>query len=228
MEKKSYIAGVNENTSNLLFSDSKYIQNISETDYYKILLINQIENITMCEKYDKNSNQICLRNLNKKIKNLVIGNQGIKFSLLSDVFCYEAALNELLSEERLGTCHIRTIFLAHFFKNSNLVTGKINYSNFNILHSVIETNIDGTLYILDWTKNLVIEKTLYYYLTNFEEIEKINCNEITKSMYFLKQIQTHMKLFLVFNKAFINDINKNSFLFEPQKSKKTKIKRIKK
>ena len=194
--------GINNNTYNLLFSDTFY--NVDNEYLNDTAVI--IENFTMLNEIDR---LIVLTQSDMfKYKNKTYtyndGEEEYTFSLLEDLFGDDETKRILHSPERYGSCHHASIGmclnLPH--KNSKILTGYINYSDCRILHSVYYYEEDGMEIIYDYTKNIMMRKDEYFRLTNF----KLICNS-----------NISVKAYMVFRDEMMRDIKKNEKVLQLEK-----------
>ena len=105
-------------------------------------------------------------------------NDSYRFSLLSD-FCDK---DELLSEERYHKCHEASygLTLNSPFEGTYLLTGYVNNSDTDTLHSVVEILNEGELCIIDYTLNVIMLKEDYLKITKFKEKSRLSKEELLK------------------------------------------------
>ena len=77
------------------------------------------------------------------------------------------------------------------------------------LHSVVELELDGQVCILDWTKNLIINKKDYIILTGFNKISSISSKDIMKDSDLLNIFDISLKTYTLFRDEIVSDLEKN-------------------
>lgn len=209
--------GINNNTYNLLFSDTFY--NVDNEYLNDTAVI--IENFTMLNEIDR---LIVLTQSDMfKYKNKTYtyndGEEEYTFSLLEDLFGDDETKRILHSPERYGSCHHASIGmclnLPH--KNSKILTGYINYSDCRILHSVYYYEEDGMEIIYDYTKNIMMKKDEYFRLTNFKLINEIEREKLIEDKNFICNSNISVKAYMVFRDEMMRDIKKNEKVLQLEK-----------
>ncbi|MBO6145912.1 MAG: hypothetical protein J6O62_03850 [Bacilli bacterium] len=209
--------GINNNTYNLLFSDTFY--NVDNEYLNDTAVI--IENFTMLNEIDR---LIVLTQSDMfKYKNKTYtyndGEEEYTFSLLEDLFEDDETKRILHSPERYGSCHHASIGmclnLPH--KNSKILTGYINYSDCRILHSVYYYEEDGMEIIYDYTKNIMMRKDEYFRLTNFKLINEIEREKLIEDKNFICNSNISVKAYMVFRDEMMRDIKKNEKVLQLEK-----------
>ena len=209
--------GINNNTYNLLFSDTFY--NVDNEYLNDTAVI--IENFTMLNEIDR---LIVLTQSDMfKYKNKTYtyndGEEEYTFSLLEDLFGDAETKRILHSPERYGSCHHASIGmclnLPH--KNSKILTGYINYSDCRILHSVYYYEEDGMEIIYDYTKNIMMRKDEYFRLTNFKLINEIEREKLIEDKNFICNSNISVKAYMVFRDEMMRDIKKNEKVLQLEK-----------
>ena len=209
--------GINNNTYNLLFSDTFY--NVDNEYLNDTAVI--IENFTMLNEIDR---LIVLTQSDMfKYKNKTYtyndGEEEYTFSLLEDLFGDAETKRILHSPERYGSCHHASIGmclnLPH--KNSKILTGYINYSDCRILHSVYYYEEDGMEIIYDYTKNIMMRKDEYFRLTNFKLINEIEREKLIEDKDFICNSNISVKAYMVFRDEMMRDIKKNEKVLQLEK-----------
>jgi hypothetical protein len=111
----------------------------------------------------------------------------IHFSLLSQFLDDFATIEpedkkELESSERVGKCHsgsplISQILLKELHKNSDVVSGRINFldGKASIVQSWVEANLSSRgPSIIDYTMNVIMDKDGYEFLNHPEELNRVS------------------------------------------------------
>lgn len=217
-----YIYGINSNTYNMLFDEDTLIDFNNFSDKDEILYF--IEKFTLrsdedvivetlfnpfiryrCGLFKKDifeKNNICMKHNGIKFKFLFLDNilPGI------DEICNLRTIN------RYGGCMTLSIDLALMAASSgnkvNILTGYTNtYGNRNI-HTVVEYIRNDKSYIMDATKNLIMDKENYFYLTNFELISEVDNFTMSKDFKKVKGMNLYTKPYFVFRDEIMEDMNK--------------------
>ena len=79
---------------------------------------------------------------------------------------------------------LKFLYNKFFLPNSKILTGIIKLESEYILHSVLEIKDKDSkkIKIIDWTRNLVIEKELYLKIFEFHILEEIEINYLDASI----------------------------------------------
>ena len=87
--------------------------------------------------------------------------------------------------ERGGKCHPYSVLTAMMYKNNadlktHLVTGRIYQLShkFKYLHSWVEVVVGDTVYVIDPSKNLVIDRNSYYEINHVQGTERISAVQV--------------------------------------------------
>lgn len=109
-----------------------------------------------------------------------------------------------------------SLTLANDIKNSIVLTGYIVIGKYKILHSVVEVNKDGKIEILDWTKNIIMNKEDYINLFDFKVLTQIKIENILNDFEILNKFLPNfsLKTYLVFRDELMKDLEKNKFMLE--------------
>ena len=219
---KNYINGINKNTFDLLFNDYKNkpedyfdvkatdaliaidtFTRLKEKTIFQKLIKKTLSKLTSIEKISYNS--ITCQYEWQDGPNL------ITFNLLSNYIGDEKLKAELTSKKRYHLCHKRSIDNAKKFKNSKVVTGYATIGSYKFLHSIIECDNK----VIDWTRNVVMNKSDYYYLTNFHPLSSISSACILMDKKMLKgKFGFFVKEYTTFRDEIMNDLEKNKHLFK--------------
>jgi len=76
-----------------------------------------------------------------------------------------------------GSCHVLSLWIAIESKfDCVLMTGEVYCRTYNefVLHSIIEYEKDGTIYVIDPAANIVMRKDLYYFFREYKEMCRID------------------------------------------------------
>ena len=232
--------GINKNTYDLLFSDKDNIRERDKEERLRDYILYIIETytrfreksifISLIKKYfgaktKFDFSQIVWNEEKREYEFEFLG-EKYTFNKISDSINDKKAKKELESEKRYGNCHVASMGMAVGMKDDNILTGYINMCGGRYLHSVIET-IDGK--IIDWTRNLVMQKEEYIKLTGFRTLESIKSEELLEmlSKVFDRNI-VDSKVMSVFGKELLNDIKRNPDIFKDDEEFKNRILEIRK
>lgn len=226
---KYTIEGINENTYNILFSDS---EKIKKEDYQSKEMYNAYATISFITKFRKYElyilhllNFLCLRWGNIDTKNVTYdktNNQFIyndgniiipfeKFSSILSEIDYMKMKLELHSNKRYKKCHEKSLDLVqNILSNAKLLTGFVIINKSKILHSVVLIQRNNKEYIIDYINNLIIEKSKYEQLTNFTVLSILNNGIIEFDFATIDRlgIDIGYKSYLSFRNEIMSDINK--------------------
>ena len=189
--------GINKNTKAILVNDSQNIKEelwssqedlktIRTIEFYtqfvhknfitRILIISLLARKNINEinriKYDKENNNY---------QYISDSGERITFDLITKHMIGEdkSIKKELSTSNRTKKCHLRAVEVCRSFKNSIVHTGIISLGKNHHLHSVIEfQNKYGDDIILDWTRNLWIDKETYIKLFKFNILSSIQSKDI--------------------------------------------------
>ncbi len=227
--------GINNNTYNMLFKD----YNLSEEEqgnYDNLVAYTTIDFFTRLK--DKSLYSLLQKKLNKRyINNIkynndtkeyeyICGDIVIPFNKLSNFLKDKKLIAELTSNKRYHTCHSRAINLAPNIRGSKIVTGYVTAYKHKVLHSFVEYEENGTIFVLDWTKNLKIRKNDYVKLTNFEEINSFEGKKVLDDIKIFNQFNIGIKTYVVFRNELVKDFMRNPQLFSNNEDKKIKTKHL--
>lgn len=140
-------------------------------------------------------------------------NVNFEFLLLSDFDYMKMRKKELTSDKRLHKCHITSYyFILNFpYENIYLLTGFINISNHDILHSVVEIKDKNneSSSIIDYTQNLIMKKDDYDKITNFKYYSKISKQDLINDKDIIISFNMKLPIFLFFRDEIMKDLQKN-------------------
>jgi len=118
----------------------------------------------------------------------------IKFCTISSAIDFDDQIPDLLTLDRRGKCHMRSLAFATKINNKcQCVTGTIwtFISKAKWLHSWLETDINGEILCIDNNLNAILSKEDYYRLHHPEVIEKINQETIENDMDIINYFNQH-------------------------------------
>lgn len=222
---------INKNTYDLLFKDIDNLPEIESNSYQNLVTWRTIDYFTRINQFTFFENLIILYNndniklnrisFNKKINKYQYKykDKVITFDKISNYLEGEEFNKKLLSNDRLHDCVIGSLSLSQIFDNSKITTGYIVIDNKKMLHHVVELENKSKTYILDYTKNLYIEKEDYVKITNFIELSSLSGKEILDNLEIINLISSNfsLKFYLTFTKEILNDIEKNKFIFDKKR-----------
>lgn len=115
---------------------------------------------------------------------------------------------KLGSVKRYGNCHSASGSIAYHY-DFDILTGYVTVGDKDILHSVLETKDDKSK-IIDYTKNLVIDKADYIKLTNFREIQRISHEDYVNDVSLIYSLSPNFSIraYLVFRDELMKELNK--------------------
>lgn len=102
--------------------------------------------------------------------------------------------------------------------NSFFVTGLIPFEDgVTLLHSFVEYHD----YVIDYTKNLIMPKEMYYKLLKVKELQRINAENISEIFNILgeNRILNTVRYMATFGNEIMNDLNRNSQLIRKKKGR---------
>lgn len=238
---KYYKNGINKNTYDMLFPDFYNIKKEKIADEKTSLIIELIDVYTLTEQkelfidlvkktfdeqYGINYSNI---KYNKETKQYEYEIKGkiYTFNELSDITDIEKFKKELKTDKRHHKCHTRTLELSFGVPESNIVTGYEVIADIKALHSILEYKVKNKLYIIDYTKNIIMPKEQYMELTKFKEIERISDIEYIEDLGRIYNFP-HLtdKVYVTFQKELIREL-KSKALFEDDEISKKEIQELK-
>ena len=238
---KYYKNGINKNTYDMLFPDFYNIKKEEIADEETSLIIELIDVYTLTEQkklfidlvkktfdeqYGINYSNI---KYNKETKQYEYEIKGkiYTFNELSDITDIEKFKKELKTDKRHHKCHTRTLELSFGVTESNIVTGYEVIADIKALHSILEYKVKNKLYIIDYTKNIIMPKEQYMELTKFKEIERISDLEYIEDLGRIYNFP-HLtdKVYVTFQKELIREL-KSKALFEDDEISKKEIQELK-
>lgn len=219
---KKYVGGINKNTYDMLFNseDDNGVILFSElNDKEKVL--NIIESITL----QPNSHILINSMINPHIRyvsgifkkdklqknNIIIKYKNLKyrFLLLDNIIHNTEIFANPRTMNRYRKCMTYSIGIAYGMKeNCKILTGYVNLCDNKYLHSVIEYTKDNKSYILDGTRNIIMEKNDYFELTNFKVISEVDNFDMKNDIDVIYGLNFDTKPYLVFRDEIMKDINK--------------------
>lgn len=223
MEKYDEV-GINEKTKDILTSDGYFLSQ-SEYGTQENLYI-----ISILEDYTLEVNKNLIQKFYGKERKLYICNINgcnISFELASESLgnIPEKIKKDLETYNRYEECHLNSLIMSSFFTNSKILTGIIKLESAYILHSVLEIKDKDSkkVKIIDWTRNLVIEKELYLKIFEFHIIGEIEYKNILEDFAFFSKYnldEISLKIYLALGNEIKRDLNKNIFLIEEERHNK--------
>ena len=218
-----YTYGINSNTYNMLFDENKVIINFDKFSS-KDEILYFIENFTLRSKKEAKKEAIFnpfiryKRGLLKKDifekNNICVSHNGIKFKFLflDNILPGIDEICDLRTSDRYGECMTLSIDLALMASSSgnkvNILTGYTDTYGYRNIHTVIEYVRNGKSYIMDATKNLIMSKENYFYLTNFELISEVDNFTMSEDFKKVKGMNLYTKPYFVFRNEIMKDMDK--------------------
>lgn len=183
-------------------------------------ILEALRNSPICEEVEENNETI----------NITTCFEPLKFTTISKFFPQLDKDNDLEDiEERIHKCHSKSVEYSEILKNmeinNDVVTAYIHAitDKGKYVHSWVEFEIDGKKHVLDYTKNIVMNKEGYYSLWSIDEIiSKINCVDIENDKKIYKQISNgyyHIdyKTYLTCRDEIMRDLQKNKEIFNEER-----------
>lgn len=104
-------------------------------------------------------------------------------------------LPDIDKPERGGKCHPYSVLTAMTYKNksefdTHLVTGRIYQLShkFKYLHSWVEISGNGKTYVIDPSKNLVIDRDSYYEINHVQGTERISAKQVSEDYKMIRRL----------------------------------------
>jgi len=239
MSKEKNYFGINPNTYKLLFSDNESLSKEELSSEENTMILHTLnvftklnhENIfvSLLKKHFSHRLNIELEKIryNQETKQYeyVLDDKIITFDMISNTIKDKAYKKELMSNKRFGKCHERPVQLAHNIQNSQIVTGVVTTDTGKYLHTVIEVKKGDKIYILDWTRNLILKKEDYIKLFDFFELSSFDSIDVfydKELMTKMNMLDIGMKPYLSFRNEFIKDLEKNIHLLSEEEQEELK------
>ena len=205
-----------DDANELYFEESKILEALS--NFTKDLPIDEktklLKNLSKDDNYNVEIHKSHIRIESDNIK--------IDALTLSDVFEeLKTIYPEIETKQRFGNCHIRSIEISFLIKDPNKVVTGFIYDisdKIKFLHSWVETSINNTDVVIDFTMNIIINKNAYYKLQHAEPLNSISDKDLIKDndfIHFFSQNvnSVNIKEYLLFRDEIIHDCMKNKQLF---------------
>lgn len=142
----------------------------------------------------------------------------ITFDKLSNCLEDKKLIKELMSNKRYHKCHSRAIDVSLSVESSKIVTGYITIGNKKTLHSIVEYEYNGKIWVLDWTRNLKITKEQYIELTNFVELSSFEGKKFIDDIEIIfGNLNLESKPYVVFRDELVRDMQRNPHIFKATK-----------
>lgn len=145
------------------------------------------------------------------------------FDLLSDIVGEHNAKMELLSDDRYGKCHQNSIRVANSLKKENkqyayVVGGRVKCNDVDyFLHSWVEVEIGEDGIVIDFNRNIIMNRKKYYKLYEAKQISKTHIydmNEIIKTVVEDAGFTIHPLEIVYFGKELMDDLKKNELVLK--------------
>lgn len=120
-----------------------------------------------CRKERKNFKKIFKDDL------CYIYNDGVirfEFSMLSDYVKDDLSVQELQSYNRYNNSCYKNLSVTKIFDDSSIMVGFVVVGEETFLHSWVEFNSDNGKKVVDYTRNIIMDKDLYYSFMTAEAI----------------------------------------------------------
>lgn len=234
---KIYINGIEFHTNELLFSDVEFVEeenrnskeNNKAINTIRAFTLNKINKIINKFRYNVNFDNISF-NEKEGIYTYDDGKNKYDFRMMSSYIKDKEIKKELKSPRRGGKCRISSVTVSNILKSENkIVTGYYYVDNGKYLHTVVETELGGEQYVLDFTSNIMMKKDQYQSLFKFEQLEAIKDEDYRKDERTMENLDAvTLKKYLLFGKEIIKDLEgRNPQLFpantEKDNEKKSEI-----
>lgn len=232
-----YINGINKRTYDLLFDD-KIIDEVTDEEYeigkkvyeldtYTLFIKKNILVKNKLKKFYQDIEDVNINYDNIKFDKsdnsyiFIDNGQEIRFNLLSDRLKDQKELyKDLCSDERKTNTMFKNMSLCLSLRNSILISGIFNFMGNKHLYSIIEIKINNEVYILDYSKNIIMKKDDYYKLFDFTPIAKLYSYNLESDINYLDfDLDTLTLLF--FRDELLKATEKNKKIFD----KNLKLKR---
>ena len=148
----------------------------------------------------------------------------IEFRKLSDAIIGLKGDTELETEKRSGKCHLKSLKVSkNLGISNNIVTGYIfGYSDKDkYFHSWVEYSHKGKEYVIDYTRNIIINKEAYYRLMNAIPLSRISNKTIEEDENILLNLPESdtitLKEYLVFRDEIMKNFERNKKIFEEER-----------
>jgi len=158
---------------------------------------------------------IKMTRVNQNKCQISFNDEVIEFSLISDLFVLKNDKSvidlkkELLNyKKRKGLCHYNCIIYLNSFGNK-IVTGYVDDSILpnRVIHSWIETDKK----VIDYTKNLVINKEDYYRLLNPEILNTVTKEQLNSDIDIIRKMDfLGSKFYCLFRDEILTDIERSN------------------
>ena len=220
-----YIGGVNSNTYELLFDEERLSGNSTLNNNRNIFFIIDVNNLSnIFEKVGTIilhkiffNGKIELKRISYDEKDSIYtymldNNDKLSFRRLSDYLkrLTKEDKKELLSTRRYGHCHDRSLYLGIGNKKSKILSGICTLDNKSFYHSVLELE-NGN--IIDWTTNLIMNKSDYEKLTDFKVISSIDSEDLEELLTINKlSPKLNIRMYLYFRDELVDDLDKHNLI----------------
>ena len=145
------------------------------------------------------------------------GLPDIKFMRLSDFFVFKRGKEVLEAPDRQGWCHKFSSEISKDWDSPNeVVTGCIYKlcDKVKHLHSWIEFSEEGEEFIIDATRNIVMNKEGFYFLKHVKELCRVSRNQIIEDENIIHELGFGIKEYLTFRHEIMRDVERNYKVFQ--------------
>lgn len=132
------------------------------------------------------------------------------FHIYSDELDDQQEKIRLQSFKRYKNCYEDALIQMLNIDNSTLVTGYISnfYSGKKVLHSWVEREKEGTIVVIDYTKNLVMSKKDYDTLYHSEIISTLSKEEAELILKYVEKHDIDSRFFAIFGKLYLDSLDR--------------------
>lgn len=216
-------SGINKNNYLITQDDGDIFpikEDVKFSDEY-----NDISNFTLNPDI-KNNSKFSYEKENKKYI-YKKGNKKICFKLLSDLIeGNENKKQELLSENRYGTCHrdsIELLFRIYIDEDEKIyiVNGKLKQNEKDYFyHSWVEIETNGKVLVYDYNHNILMNKDDYLKLMKAKIINRTDKDSEINLLKLLHDFELPLQpiVFNYFSQELTRDLEKNKFLIKKKET----------
>lgn len=147
----------------------------------------------------------------EKINNYKSDDIDFSFLLLSDVIPDKKEKKKLTTDKRLHVCHEASIGMALNSDDPSIkiIIGYVPCIDQEVLHSILECQISGKKYIIDYTQNIIMNEENYYEINQFRKISEVSSSFLKKDLSIIKKLNLLQPFYLLFREEIMRDLKKN-------------------
>lgn len=141
----------------------------------------------------------------------------IKFTKISEIFPGLEAQDIIKPGEQEGHCHSLSMDMcSQLFVPNEIVTGYISTisDQARFLHSWIETTINGNIWVLDPTVNMVINRDSYYFLHHAKPLSRVSQTGLIYGTDRISYLGLTCKESLLYWNEIMQDLDRNNQVFK--------------